>query len=596
MSSKAVATALAAVGIALGVPASAGALSFARTDYPVASLTSPVVRSANPGSGPGAAVALVDLNNDGRLDIVVADYGTGRVDVLLNQGNGALAAAPGSPFAACDSDLEAHDIVAGQLNPQTDQNADVAVICDTGAGGIVRLLGDGTGSLGAPQTFLTGAGAGGVGSPLKLAHVSASPGGDYLYGSGTGTSCFVAVESAPGATPICDSTPSSSNLTPVHWYDGPCFGGDQWLYISTLTTFAAADLDPRIGPGGIPGPNSCTGPFQSSTDRSSGIAPTNNATAMAAADLNRDGEPDVITADTGGGIHVIGWQGTSASFDLGIPATEQPSTFTSAGPALSLGIADFTRDGCPDIAASEAVPTAVPYPADNVVAIHAGHCTTTQFDAAQTFAVAGGPDGYTQYPKMAVGDVNGDGTPDIVTAAGYGASAAVTVLLNATPVAAGGGGGGSTGGGGAGGTNSGGGSAGAAVVGTETLSPKAFRAAPSGLSAIAAKRGYGSTVTYSLNENATVRFSVVKPQRGRRARGGRCVTPTKTNRKARTCTRLVAIPGRFTRAGNAGANRFRFTGRLAGRKLRPGKYRLVATPTASGHVGRPASASFQIIK
>jgi hypothetical protein len=134
-----------------------------------------------------------------------------------------------------------------------------------------------------------------------------------------------------------------------------------------------------------------------------------------------------------------------------------------------------------------------------------------------------------------------------------------------------------------------------AAVSRETLSPSAFPAAPSGPSALTAKRRYGTKVRYTLNEAASVTFTVVQPQPGRRAAGGRCVKATRANRRARRCTRLVALPGSFRRASGAGANSFRFTGRLAGHKLKPGKYQLVATPRAGAKTGRTASASFRII-
>jgi CSLREA domain-containing protein len=144
------------------------------------------------------------------------------------------------------------------------------------------------------------------------------------------------------------------------------------------------------------------------------------------------------------------------------------------------------------------------------------------------------------------------------------------------------------------GSGSGRGSA-VAAVSRERLSPRTFPAAPSGPSALAAKRRYGTKVAYTLNQAAGVSFTVVQSQPWRRAKGGRCVKPTKVNRQARKCTRLVALPGSFTRASRAGTNRVRFTGRLAGRKLKPGRYQLVATPRAHGKTGRAASASFRII-
>lgn len=94
----------------------------------------------------------------------------------------------------------------------------------------------------------------------------------------------------------------------------------------------------------------------------------------------------------------------------------------------------------------------------------------------------------------------------------------------------------------------------------------------------------------------TFRFTVVQPQPGRKAHGGRCVKPTRTNRRARKCTRLVTVQGSFAGAGSVGTNSFRFTGRLAGRKPKPVKYQLVATPSAGGQAGRAARASFRIIK
>jgi hypothetical protein len=134
------------------------------------------------------------------------------------------------------------------------------------------------------------------------------------------------------------------------------------------------------------------------------------------------------------------------------------------------------------------------------------------------------------------------------------------------------------------------------VIGTERLSPATFAVAPSGPTALAARRRDGTEVSYTLNEPARVRFTVIRPKPGRKARGGRCVRPNKRNRKAAKCTRRMTIPASFTMAGRTGSNRFRFTGRLRGRKLKLGKYLLVATPTAGAKPGRAARAAFRIIK
>jgi hypothetical protein len=100
-------------------------------------------------------------------------------------------------------------------------------------------------------------------------------------------------------------------------------------------------------------------------------------------------------------------------------------------------------------------------------------------------------------------------------------------------------------------------------------------------------------VSLSLNLRATVTYRVARRLPGRRA-GRRCVTPTRANRRARRCTRLVAVRGRFARNAKAGRNRFRFTGRIGGRKLAPGSYQLQATPRANAHNGVSKRARFRI--
>ncbi len=134
-----------------------------------------------------------------------------------------------------------------------------------------------------------------------------------------------------------------------------------------------------------------------------------------------------------------------------------------------------------------------------------------------------------------------------------------------------------------------------AKVGSQTISPTTFAAAPSGPSVA---RVYGAEVSYTLDRAASVRFTVKRRAKGRRVkRGGKrvCAKPGRKNRKKKRCTRLVAVGG-FSLGGTAGKNRFRFTGRVGGRTLKPGRYVLVATPTVGGVKGRPASVAFRIVR
>jgi hypothetical protein len=125
------------------------------------------------------------------------------------------------------------------------------------------------------------------------------------------------------------------------------------------------------------------------------------------------------------------------------------------------------------------------------------------------------------------------------------------------------------------------------------VSPTAFRPAGSGGAVQAARTRTGTRVSYALDRPATVRFRVERVAGGRRV-GGRCVAGTSTNRGHKSCARYAFMVGSFSRHARAGTDHFTFTGRLALRALKPGRYRLRATPTAAGRTARAATASLRI--
>jgi hypothetical protein len=117
-----------------------------------------------------------------------------------------------------------------------------------------------------------------------------------------------------------------------------------------------------------------------------------------------------------------------------------------------------------------------------------------------------------------------------------------------------------------------------------SIRPRAFRARQ------------GARVTYLLSEPAAVRFRVERALPGRRV-GRRCVAPYRSNRGRRRCTRYTTSRGSFAHSGQTGTNSLRFSGRLRGRRLFPGSYRLVAIATdPAGHRSTPRRASFAIVR
>ena len=128
-----------------------------------------------------------------------------------------------------------------------------------------------------------------------------------------------------------------------------------------------------------------------------------------------------------------------------------------------------------------------------------------------------------------------------------------------------------------------------------SLSRSTFAAAATGRSVASAAK-IGTRVRYTLSEPGAVRFTVERGAPGRLVQGS-CRTPTRQNLRAKRCTRYGTMKGSFTHAGSAGANRFKFTGRLRGRKLRPGRYRLVAVPRdAAGNRSKPKRVKFRIVR
>jgi hypothetical protein len=121
--------------------------------------------------------------------------------------------------------------------------------------------------------------------------------------------------------------------------------------------------------------------------------------------------------------------------------------------------------------------------------------------------------------------------------------------------------------------------------------PKAFRPLKRGAAVVSAtKPKRGTTVRYALTGAATVAFSVERALRGRFV-GGKCRKQTPANRTKRKCTRFRKLRGGFSHRGAAGPNRFRFSGRLRSRALKPGRYRLVGRTGATSR-----SARFTIVR
>jgi hypothetical protein len=137
----------------------------------------------------------------------------------------------------------------------------------------------------------------------------------------------------------------------------------------------------------------------------------------------------------------------------------------------------------------------------------------------------------------------------------------------------------------------------AGAITSLTISPSSFLAAPSGATISKAKKKakkkvYGANVTYRDSQAATTTFTVLRPSTGR-TQGKACKKPSRANKRGKRCTILTAI-GSFTHTDAAGANKLHFSGRLKGKKLANGSYKLQAVPHNAAGNGAAVSREFKI--
>jgi hypothetical protein len=569
------------VACLLGAPVAAhAAVSFTSAPYPL------------PAGGTEyqsriGAVALSDLNNDGRPDILVYRGGNGSVYVLLNQGGGTFAAP--QTYAACENHDNGGTMVAGQFNAGS--AADVILGCDAGTGQDL-LLGNGDGTLGS-------AAHGGIVSFLnnELTLWGGDPGDYPVLLNGVYNSvdqrvdlCVQQVTSLasggcpPDASDSSGGDPSGhagigQTLTSARFYDVPNCPRDDLILTPYQRGFRTWGQNPFAG-ASIAACESL-----SYTERAvQGIPDGENLIGIAAGDISGDGTPDLVMPTSGSSLITLVWQNNATDLGGGFPPGQQ-SVLTASIPSIEdQHIADFDGDGVGDVAVvgeSTGAPTAT-------LAIHRGHGDGSFDSPPVTFPVPGGsPDGFnTIGPNhLAVGDLNADGKPDVVSIAQGDGS--VTVLLNGSvpPVT----------------TPPPGGTTGPPAADTVVpvisgfkLGSRTFRVGR-GATAIAAAVPRGTTIRYTLSEAAKVTVVISRKAAGRR-KGRRCVAPTRKLLRAKRCTRYRG-EGALTRTGARGPGSIAFSGRIGRRALKIGTHRMtLSAKDAAGNRSKRLVATFRIVR
>jgi hypothetical protein len=347
----------------------------------------------NTGSLP-QSVAVGDFNGDTQADLATADWGSGKVSVLLGRGDGSF----GGPT---DFGAGAHpaSVAVGDFNGLGPPDLAVA---NNGSDNVSVLLGRGDGTFSGPTNFDAGGGP----ESVAVGNFNADFYPDLAVADkGGGVSVLLGGPAGSFSKP----TPFGAGQAPVSVAVGN-FNGDPHPDLAVANS-GSSNVSVLLGKGDgtfISGP----GPFDAGDSPSS----------VAVGDFNGDAHPDLAVANS------IYFGTVSVLLGQGGGGFGKPTPFGTVGqdPA-SVAVGDVTGDSRLDLAVAEA------FSAD--VAVLFGHGDGT-FASPSNPSTSNPPTLGLNPQSVAFGDFNADSRPDLVTANTFTDN--VSVFLNDTGTVGGG--------------------------------------------------------------------------------------------------------------------------------------------------------------
>jgi hypothetical protein len=343
------------------------------------------------GTGPFSLV-IADLNGDGKLDQAVANYSSSDVTILLGNGSGGWSQAAGSPVAVGNTPVS---VAAGDWNG--DGKLDLAV-ANYNSANVTILLGNGSGGFSQASGSPISAGSG----PRSLAVGDVNGDGrlDVVVANYFSNNVMIFLGSGTGGFSQASGSPVTVGTKPASIAIGDV-NGDGKLDVA-VANFESNDVSVLLGNG--------TGGFSQASG--SPVAVGAGPETIAIGDMNKDGRLDLATASFFSGDVTILLGNGSGGFSQ---ASGSPVAVGSFPVWVALG--DLNGDGIPDLATANN--------SSNNVTILLGNGSGGFTQPALSPVAVG-----TNPRFIAVSDVDGDGRPDIVVA--DFTSNDVTILSNRT--------------------------------------------------------------------------------------------------------------------------------------------------------------------
>jgi hypothetical protein len=362
---------------------------------------------------------VADFNGDGEPDLAVSNENDGTVGVLLNTtapGSMTFSFATQTTFAA-GTNLRA--LAVGDLDGDGLPDLITASVSATGANDLTVLMNTTVAGATTPTfTVQTGIDLGTGTQPRSIAV------GDF---NGDGLLDLATANFGPNTTSVLLNTTVLPTVAPTFIPQTSNAGGD-------LTAVAIGDIN------GDGKPDLVVSDFLNSsvkvllnTTPTGAITPTfaapvsfsigGTSRSLLLADLNGDGLPDIVIGPESNSVSVL----VNTTAQGATTPTFAPIQNFNSGGSSAVAVADLNGDGLPDIVA---IDIGYPNPLDTTSAAAVLLNTTTpgsttlSFAAPQFFAT-----GNISF-SVALGDLNGDGKPDIVVANQQDNT--VSVLLNTT--------------------------------------------------------------------------------------------------------------------------------------------------------------------